>query len=199
MDVVFIVVIKSFNFKDGFTFFVLWFLDILDHIPANHKTRNISRSQITDIMRAHMSSGAHDGDPVAESHDLIDLMGDEYDGISIVLQHFELIKQLVCLLRSKHSCRLVKNDQLGIPEQYLEYLCFLFLTNRDVTHQLVCLDVESVFLSELVDFFDCVLPIEKDTVVRFRTDNDILSNRERIRQIKVLIDHSDPKSNCCLR
>ena len=56
------------------------------HIPSHHQPGNILFRNSLNIMYAHGGPPADNGDPVADLLDLLQLMGNEDDGIAMILQ-----------------------------------------------------------------------------------------------------------------
>ena len=68
-------------------------------------------------MHAHGHTAADDGDPVTDLLDLLQLVGNENDGIAILFSMKKLIKQFLCLLGSQHCCRLIQDQDLRTAKQ----------------------------------------------------------------------------------
>ena len=74
---------------------------------------------------------------VSHSHDLVELMGDEQDGLALLLEPAHDLHQFVDLLRGQHSGRLVKDQDLVVAVQHLQNLYALLHTHRDIADECV--------------------------------------------------------------
>ena len=59
-------------------------------------------------------------------------MGDEDDGVALLLQMDELLEELHGLLGGEHGGGLVQDQDLGAPDQGLQYLHLLLHADGDI-------------------------------------------------------------------
>ena len=71
------------------------------------------------IIHTHRFSPAQDREPVGDLLDLVEFMGDEYDGIPLLLQVDEFAEKLRRFLRGQNRGRLVEDEDLRTPDQRL--------------------------------------------------------------------------------
>ena len=62
---------------------------------------------------------AEDGDPVGDLQHLVELVGDDDDGVALRLHAAEHVEELGCLLDGKDGGGLVQDDDLGPVVQHL--------------------------------------------------------------------------------
>ena len=67
-----------------------------------------SSNQVSDIVA--LSKDSH---PVGNLLNLIELMGNDDDGLTVLLHIGQNLEELLCLLGSQNRCGLVKNKNVG--------------------------------------------------------------------------------------
>ena len=79
---------------------------------------------------------------------LVELVGDEDQGVALVLELAQVGEQRVDLLRHQHGGRLVEDDDLGAAVEHLEDLDALALADAEGLDQLVGVEPEAVALGD---------------------------------------------------
>ena len=87
-------------------------LDVQNDIAPDHQPRDILLCDITRVVNAHGAAVSHDGQPIGDFHDLVQLVGNEDDGIALIFQVNELLEKLGRLLRGQDRRRLVEDQNL---------------------------------------------------------------------------------------
>jgi len=120
-------------------------------------------------------------------------------GFSILFQIVQDFKQTFRLLRSQNRCRLIQNDDISTSHQCLDNLDTLRLTNGYLAYLLIQLHVHMILFNIFFNFFSCLVKVNCQSLFRFKSQNNILQNRQLIYQHKFLMDHADTVLNCNLR
>ena len=118
-------------------------------------------------------------------------MGDEDDGVALLLEPVELFEQLPGLLGSKYGGGLVHNENFDAPDQSLQDLHLLHGAYADIGDPLGHIQVKSVLLGGLRSHSDGFLVVEHDGFGRLDTQHDVFRNGQGGHQHEVLVDHSD--------
>ena len=99
--------------------------------------------------RGDGGAAAHDGDVVGDREHLVELVGDEDQGVALGLELAQVREERVDLLRHQHRGRLVEDDDLGAAVEHLEDLHALPLADAERLDELVGVEVEAVASSEI--------------------------------------------------
>jgi hypothetical protein len=71
---------------------------------------------------ADHAAAAHHGDGVGDVEDLLQLVGDQDDGLALFLEQAQDFEQRRGFLRRQHGCRLVQDQDVGAAVDLLEDL-----------------------------------------------------------------------------
>ena len=136
-----------------------------------------SRLDSTDVFAL-----SENGDNVGYRHYLVQLVGDEDDGLAVLLHGLQHVEELLGLLRRKHRRRLVQDKDIRSPVEDLDDLY------GHLVDLLIRIYLETVFLSDLLYPGGDDLPVQ--LAFFLQSQNDILSSRKHVHQFEVLMDHS---------
>jgi len=92
---------------------------------------------------------AHDGHFVGDVHDLAQLVGNQDDGFSLLLEQPQDFKQRPRFLRCEHGSRLVQNQDVGAAVDLLENFNPLLGPHRQLVDGRQWVDVEAVARADL--------------------------------------------------
>ena len=132
--------------------------------------------------------------PVGDIQHLMELVGDDDEGLTVRLHVPHDLEQLVRLLRRQDGGRLVQDQNIRAPEQYLDDLHSLLLGNGHIVDLLVGVDVKAVLIADLLDFLAGLGQVQ----LALKTQNDVLRGGEHIHQLEMLMDHADAIVECVL-
>ena len=132
---------------------------------------------------------AQNGNTVRNIHNLVELMGDNNDGVALFLHTAQDGKQLFDFLNGKNSSRFVQNNDLGAIIQHLDDLQRLLLGNRHIVDLLLGINVETEFLRHVLDFCIAILLQHQAGIVLAHPD--IVSGGKHIHKLEVLMHHAD--------
>ena len=142
--------------------------------------------------RRHHLAAAHDRDAIGDRHDLLELMGDEDDGLALGLQLLEDAEQVFGLVRRQDTSRLIENEHFGAAIECLQNLDALLKTNRQVIDHGVGIDLEAIILFQPFEFAARLGEPAIENETAFRTQHDILEHGEFADQHEMLMHHADP-------
>ena len=94
-----------------------------------------------------------DGAAVGDGHDLVELVGDKEDALSLRREILHDLHELFDLLRREHRGGLVEDEDLIVAVEHLEDLGALLHADGDVLDDRVRIDLQAVFLRELEHLF----------------------------------------------
>ena len=87
-------------------------------------------------------------DPVCDGQNLVQLVCDEHDSLTLVLHHAEGLEQIVDLSRREHGGGLIEDQHLDPAIQQLEDLDALLFTDGELPDTGRGIDRQPVFLAE---------------------------------------------------
>ena len=172
------------------------FIDLKLDIAADHHAGKLFLGGVLDVHGAHVLALAQDGAAVSDRHDLVELVGDEKDGLALLLEPAHDLHQLVDLLRGQHSGRLVEDQDLVVAVEHLQDLHALLHTHRDVADEGIGVNTQAVLLAQGHDLLAGLGLLQKAHPVRLHTQNDVVQHAEALHQLEVLVDHTDAQ---CVR
>ena len=169
----------------------------LDHLqlhraPHHHVGKGLL-IRVLGLHRTDIFSLAQDGDPVRHGHDLIELVGDEENGLALFGKLPHGRHQLFDLLGGQDSGGFVENQNLVVPVEHLEDLHPLLHADGDVLHLGIQIHLHPVTFGEVLHLFPGGLSLQKAQLCGLRAQNDIVQHSEYIDQLEMLMDHPDPQ------
>ena len=174
------------------------FIDLKLDITADHHAGELLLGGVLDIHSSHILALAQDGAAVGDRHDLVELVGDEEDGLALLLEPAHDLHQLVDLLRGQHSGRLVEDQDLVVAVQHLQDLNALLHTNRDIADQCIRVHAQAVLFAQGHYLFACLSLLQKAHPVGFHAQNDVVQHAEAFYQLEVLVHHADAQCICII-
>ena len=118
-------------------------LDVQVHLVAHHELGELLLIGLGGVYGGDVLSLAEDGDPVGDLQHLVELVGDDDDGVAL--------EELGCLLDGKDGGGLVQDDDLGPVVEHLDDLQGLLLRHRHIVHLFPGVDVKAEFFGHLPD------------------------------------------------
>ena len=161
------------------------------HVAAHHAAGKLFLGGTLDIHRAHILALAQHGAAVGHSHDLVELMGDEKDGLALLFEPAHDLHQLVDLLRGQHSGGFVKDQDLVVAVQHLQNLHALLHTHRDIADECVRVYPQTILFAQRHHLFACLGLLQKAHLVGLHAQNDVVQHAEAFHQLEVLMHHAD--------
>ena len=131
-----------------------------------------------------------DGYPVADLQHLVQLMGDDDDGLAVRLHAPQHVEQAGDFLGRQHRRGLVQNQNIRAAVQHFENFNRLLFGHGHIIDFLLRVQVEAVFFRQLrdrrVDGFQ-VIP-----ALLLHAQHDIFARCKQIHQFEMLVNHADP-------
>ena len=126
-------------------------LDVERHLMANHHVGHLLGSRLGGDHLAHVLSLAKHHHAVADFLHLVELVGDDDDGLAVVTHIAKNGKELLGLLRGEHGRGLVKDEDVHATVYELDNLYRLLLGDAHLVDLLVGVDVEAIGLTDSMD------------------------------------------------
>ena len=128
--------------------FGLALFDAQQHAAADHQLGQFLDGGLPGLARRHHRALPHHRDVVGDRHDLAQLVGDQHDGLALLLELLEDAEQMVGLGRRQHAGRLVEDQDLGAAIERLEDFDALLQADRQLLDDRVGIDLQPVFALE---------------------------------------------------
>ena len=119
-------------------------------------------------------------------------MRDEDDRLALAAEVFEDAEQVIGLDVRQHACRLVEDQDIGLPVEHLEDFDPLLMPDREVLDRLVRVDVQLIFARKLGQDLARLAPRRPQQRAILGPQNDILEDGKILHQLETLEDHADP-------
>ena len=170
-------------------------MDIGD-LPANHHGDQLVVIQFLNCTGSYVFSIPQYGDPVCYMEYLIDLMGDDNNGNTLTLQFFNEGKQFLDFPLRDGRSRFVHDDKLRIIGDRFQDFQHLRLSSRQSADFLFRVEIHLPVLEELSALVIHGAPVYKAALLRIPSHKHILSDRQILNGIELLMDHGDPQGSC---
>ena len=167
------------------------FLNCKFHVTSYHHPGQIILGAVCDINGTDVLALTQNRATVCNRHNLVELMGDEEDGLTFRRQILHNLQQFLNLLRCQNSGRFVENQNLIITVQHLQNFGTLLHTDADILDKRIRIDLQTVFFGQRLNLFSGLFPLKHTILGIFHTQNDVIKYREALHQLKVLVHHAD--------
>ena len=161
------------------------------HIAADHHAGKLFLRRVLDVHGADVLALAQDSAAVRHGHDLVELVGDEEDGLSFLCQAAHDVHELIDLLRRQNGSRLIEDQDLIVAVEHLEDLRALLHADGDVLDESIGVDVQAILLRELHDLFPGLIHLQEARLVRLHAEDDVFKHREALHELEVLMHHAN--------
>ncbi|GBD84463.1 hypothetical protein BMS3Abin02_00856 [bacterium BMS3Abin02] len=131
------------------------------------------------------------GDAVADVEDLVQLVGDEDERMTLGGHGAQCHEEVLDLLRSQDGSRLVERKERRVAIEGLDDLDTLLLSDRQLPDVGFRVDFDAVGLGELIDSFGHGLQVHEQAARRWKSQSNVLCDGDRLDQHEVLVDHPD--------
>ena len=170
---------------------------VQQHVLANHHGGQNALVHVLRFRNTHQFALAHHAHAVGDCHDLVQLVGNDDDGHLLFLHNAANDgKKLVRLLRGQHRRRLVKDQHVCAAMQGLQNLHALLKTHADFRHSVVGIDLQAVFLHQLLGDGNGLFEVIEELVpTGLVAQHDVLRHGKGGHQHKVLMHHADAAGN----
>ena len=155
---------------------------------SDHHVRQGLRIRPTRLDSADVLALSQYGDAVADLHDLVELVGDDDDGLAVLLHVPKDLEELDRLLGGQHCSRLIQHQDVRTAEEDLDDLHGLLLRHGHVVHLHRRIDLETVAVA---DRLDPALDLSHVHSAFIKTENHVLGRGEDLDELVVLMDHSN--------
>ncbi len=152
-DSVFIAHVEVFDDQTRLWIDRLGTLDIQRNSAANHHLGEFHRVGFRGRHIADIVSFAQNRNAVGDLHDLVQLMGNDDDRLSVVLHVAHDAEELLRFLRRENGGRFVENQNISAAVKHLDDFKRLLFRDGHVIHFLVGVNDKTVTVANLLDRF----------------------------------------------
>ena len=170
------------------------FFHIQVHLAAHHHLTHLLLGGGGDVHGADVPPLAQDGAAVGHRFDLIELMRDEQDALSLADKLLHDLHQFVDLLRRQHRCGLVENKDLVFTVQHLQDLHTLLHAHRNIGDTGIRVHPKAVPLREGRYLFPGLVHFQKAPARGLHAQYDVFQHSEVVHQLEVLMHHADAQT-----
>ncbi len=184
------------DLKHDFRRHSLLLLHRQDNITPYHQAGDFLLGNVSRIVNAHGFAATHNGHPIRNLFDFVQLMGNEYQGIALLFKLHQLLEQLFRFLCRQNGSRLVQNQYLCTAHQCFQYFHLLLHADRNISYFRVRVNLQvillGIFLRNLYRFF----VIQKQRfLLWFHAKHHVFRNRQVRHKHKMLVYHANPFGN----
>ena len=165
--------------------------DPQQHLASDHHRGQAPGVGLRPLDGADHAAVAHDAHAVADLHDLVELVGDEHDGVAIGRVAAQELEQPARLLRRQNGGRLVHDQDAGVAEQGLEDLDLLLEADGEFVDARVGVEVEAEALDDLARLAPRGGDVERRAAPRLGAQDQVLGDGQGLHQHEVLVHHPD--------
>ena len=164
-------------------------VDIEGDLLAHHHFRQAALGGVAGIDGGDMLALAQDGHPVRHRQHLVQLVGDDDDGLAVRLHAAQHVEQAVDLLGRQHGGGLIQDEDIRTAVEHLDDFHRLLLGDGHIVDLLLGINMETVFLSDLGNAGIDVLQIVPALLVH--AQHNVFGGGKQIHQLEVLMNHAD--------
>ncbi len=162
------------------------------HLATDHQLGEVVFVGLAGDAAADDLASPDDRDAVGDLKDLVELVTDEDDAVSLGRQAPQHGEDLDRLLGREHRGRLVEYEDARIAIQRLEDLDTLLPTDREVADLLVGVQLETEPSAQLADATTRFCLVKEDRAAHgFLAEQDVVRDGQDRHQHEVLVDHAD--------
>ena len=164
-------------------------VDVQRYRMAHHHVRQLLGRSVAGGHVPDIAALAEHRHPVGHVHDLVELVGDDDQGLAVCLHISHDIEEPVRLLGGQHGGGLIQDQDVCAPVEDLDDLHRLLLRHGHVVDLLVGINGKTIFLTDLQDFGGGGLQIQ--LALSVQPQDDVFRCGEHVHQLEVLVDHAD--------
>ncbi len=161
------------------------------HAAPDHQLGQLFNTGILRLPGGHQLAAPHDRDAVGYGHDLAQLVGDEDDGFSLLLELRQNAEQMIGLRRRQNAGGFIEDEHFSAPEQSFQDFDALLQTHRQGTDDRIGVDLKLVIVRQSLQFGAGLVECWTDQGAAFGAEHDVLQHRERLDQHEMLVHHAD--------
>ncbi len=160
-------------------------------IASDHEVGELLGGRVLRLTDPDCLAPANDGNPVTDRGDLAQLVRDEDDGAAVVTQALEDAIEVLDLLRSQESSRLVEDQDAAALVERPKDLDALLDADGEILDAFMRVDLQAVGAGELGDAAFCLVAVEHRHIALVAKD-DVFRHGESGDQHEVLVHHAEP-------
>ena len=167
-------------------------LDLEQHLAPHHQLGQLLGAGVAGRNRRHHGAAPHHRHRVSGIHDLVQLVGDQDDGLALLFQPAQDAKQMVGLVGGQHPGRLVKDQDVGLTIKRLQDFHPLLVADRQILDPGIGIDIKFVFAREVRQHLARPPQRARQQRPRFRPEDHVFQHGEILHQLEMLEHHADP-------
>ena len=170
---------------------LLGLLDTQEHAPSHHQLGQFRRRGVGRLEGRHHLAAAHDRDAIGDRHDLAQLVGDENDGLALLLERAKQLEQRIGLGRREHGGGLVEDEDVRAAIERFQDLDALLQADGEIADDRIRVDLEPVILCQPRELRARLRFADAQHGAAFGAEHDVLDDGEGLDEHEVLVHHAD--------
>ena len=163
--------------------------DVQVHAPAHHHFGQAFLRGLGGLNGTDAVPLAKHGHAVAQAQNLVELVGDDDDGMPLIAHVAQHLEQPVRLLGGEHGGRLVQNQDVRAAVEHFDDFHRLLLRHAHFIDLFMRINLKSVLFGQGANLA-LHLPHVQPQLSR-KAQNDVFGCGEHIHQLKMLVNHAD--------
>ena len=143
------------------------------------------------FQRRDASAPADHHNIIADFHNLIQVMGNQDNGLAVLRQSPEAFEQITGFLGREHCRRLIQNKDLRTAVKNLQNLHLLLQSNSQASGRRVKRHLHAKPFLQIQNVFSRLFIIQGNTPRGLHAQDDVFQYAQLIDQHKMLVHHSD--------
>ena len=171
----------------------------LCHFAADHQADQFIHRSLGRNQGCHVLAVADNFDPVAQTEDLFQTVGNVNDGNPLGTKQFHDLKHVFYFVGGKRCARFVHNQNLRVLLDRLRDLDHLLISDRKIFHQLPGIDLDLKLGEGLCGFRFHGFSVDHDSVADRPSEEQIFRSGKLSDIVEFLVNDGDTVLGCQLR
>ncbi len=189
-DSLFVVGFDVLNIQGHLALFHWFSIQAEEDLSSHHHFRQLLLGGILASNASNHFPLAHDGDPVGDLHNLVQLVADEDDGFTFLDHFFQDLKEGVHFLGRQHRGGLVQDENLCAFEKGFDDLDPLLFPHGELPDLQGWIDPEVIFIGDFSYLFGGLFLVDIEGF-RFYAKNNVFEDGQGVDQHEMLVNHPD--------
>ena len=164
-------------------------LNVQHDLFAHHHLRQAHFGGVAGVDRTHILTLAQHRHTVRQGEHLIELMGDDDNGVALLAHVAQHLEELLSFLWGQNGRRLVQDQDMGAAVEHLDDFNRLLLADGHLIDLAVQVQFKTVLVQQLLDVSLDGLQIQSE--LARQTEDDVFRRSQHIHQLEMLMNHTD--------
>ena len=164
---------------------------IQQHLSPHHPFRQVFGAGVSGPDRRGHFTAPHHRYGIGHFHDFAQLVGDQDDGFTLLLQALEDTEQMVGFVRGQNPGRLIQDQDIGLAVQRFQNLHPLLMPDRQVFDQLIRIDVQFIVIGQLRQHLARLGQRRAQQSAVFHPEDHVFQHGKVLHQLEMLKHHAD--------